>query len=207
MEEVKKGTTTIGLVYNGGVVLAAERRATMGTLIAHKVTEKVFKIDDNLGLTVSGLVGDAQALARVLSAEVALYKRRRNVPMTVKAAATIMSNILQQNRPFPYYVGLLIGGIDKMGGHVYSIDAVGGAIPDKYITSGSGSPIVYGVLEDRYKEDMPEEEAVELIIRSLTAAIARDSASGNGMDIVLITQEGVKRLSDEEIARKTKNLS
>ena len=111
IEEVKKGTTTIGIVCKDGVVMATEMRATMGTLIAHKTTQKLFKIDDNIGLTVAGVVGDAQTLARYIGAEVELYKLKRGQPMTVRSAATLTSNILAGSRFYPYYVGLILGGI------------------------------------------------------------------------------------------------
>ncbi|HEC94527.1 MAG TPA: archaeal proteasome endopeptidase complex subunit beta, partial [Thermoplasmatales archaeon] len=162
----KTGTTTLGLVCKDGVVVATERRATMGTLIAHKTTKKLFKIDDHLALTTAGLVGDVQVLARYLNAEAKLYRLSRNTKMPVKAAATLMANILNQRKFFPYYVQLIIGGYDSSGGHLYSLDAAGGAIPDKYTATGSGSPYVFGVLEDHYKDDIDVEKGVELAIRA-----------------------------------------
>src|SRR5512136_3390453 len=164
-EEVKKGTTTIGLVCQDGVVMATEKRATMGTLIAHKSTQKLFRIDSNLGLTVAGVVGDAQTLARYITAEVELYKLKRGVGMSVRSAATLTSNILGGNRYYPYYVGLIIGGVDSEGSHVYSLDMAGGSIPDDYVTTGSGSPFVYGVLEDHYQKTIVIKDAIDLAIR------------------------------------------
>jgi proteasome beta subunit len=205
-EELKKGTTTLGLVCKDGVVMATERRATMGTLIAHKTTQKLFQIDDNLGLTVAGLVGDAQVLARYLSAEVELYKLKRNTHMTVKAASTLMANILSGRRYFPYWVALIIGGIDNDGGHVYSLDAAGGAIEDKYVTTGSGSPYVYGVLEDHYKDGLSTSEGTDIAIRALTAAMKRDAASGDGIDLAVIKKKEFKQLSDDDITERKKKL-
>lgn len=205
-EELKKGTTTLGLVCKDGVILATERRATMGTLIAHKVTKKLFKIDENLGLTVAGLVGDAQVLARYLSAEVELYKLKRNTSMTVKAASTLMSNILSGRRYFPYWVALVIGGMDSEGGHVYSLDAAGGAIEDQYVTTGSGSPYVYGVLEDHYKEGLSTSDGIDLAIRALNAAMKRDAASGDGIDIAVIKKKEFKQLSEDEVTDRKKKL-
>ena len=205
-EELKKGTTTLGIVCKDGVVLATERRATMGTMIAHKVTKKLFKIDDNLGLTVAGLVGDAQVLARYLSAEVELYKLKRNTSMTVKAASTLMSNILSGRRYFPYWVALIIGGIDNEGGHVYSLDAAGGAIEDEYVTTGSGSPYVYGVLEDHYKKGLSTPEGIDLAIRGLNAAMKRDAASGDGIDVAVIQKKEFKRLSEDEVGERKKKM-
>jgi proteasome beta subunit len=202
IEEVKKGTTTIGLVCKEGVVMATEMRATMGTLIAHKATQKLFKIDDNLGLTVAGVVGDAQSLARYITAEVELYKLKRGQPMTVRSAATLTSNILAGNRFYPYYVGLILGGIDREGGHVYSLDMVGGAIADDYVTTGSGSPYVYGVLEDHYEKSLSVSDGVDLAARGLHAAMKRDSASGDGYAIATITKEGFATVDEKEIQKR-----
>jgi proteasome beta subunit len=201
-EEVKKGTTTIGLVCKEGVVMATEMRATMGTLIAHKTTQKLFTIDDNLGLAVAGVVGDAQTLARYITAEVALYKLKRGQGMTVKSAATLTSNILAGSRFYPYWVGLILGGVDRDGGHVYALDMVGGAIPDEYVTTGSGSPYVYGVLEDHYEKGLSVNEGLDLAIRSLNAAMKRDSASGDGMTVASITSEGFTFLDEKEIQKR-----
>ncbi|MEW5936585.1 MAG: archaeal proteasome endopeptidase complex subunit beta [Candidatus Thermoplasmatota archaeon] len=201
-EEFKKGTTTVGIVCKDGVVLGTERRATMGTLIAHKTTKKLFRIDEMMGLTVAGLVGDAQILARYLMAEVELYKLKRGAPMTIRASATLISNILNGTKYFPYWVQLLLGGVDEEGAHVYSIDAAGGAIPDLYATTGSGSPYVYGVLEDHFSEGLSTIEGANLAIRGLHAAMKRDAASGDGIDIATITKDGFIELSQEEIQKR-----
>jgi proteasome beta subunit len=202
IEEVKKGTTTIGLVCKEGVVMATEMRATMGSLIAHKTTQKLFKIDDNLGLTVAGVVGDAQTLARYITAEVELYKLKRGQPMSVKSAATLTSNVLGGNRFYPYYVGLILGGIDRDGGHVYALDMVGGAIPDDYVTTGSGSPYVYGVLEDHYEKGLSVTDGIDLAIRALHAAMKRDSASGDGYAVASITKDGFVTYDDKDVQKR-----
>jgi proteasome beta subunit len=204
--ELKTGTTTLGLVHKEGVVMATEHRATMGTLIAHKATQKLFKIDENLGLTTAGLVGDAQLLARYLMAEVELYKLKRSETMSIRAAATLMANILAGRRFYPYWVQLLIGGVDDEGGHVYSLDPAGGCIPDDYVTTGSGSPYVYGVLENNYKANMSTNDAVDLAIQSLTAAMNRDAASGNGYDIAVITKKGWNGIAESEVNKRKSKL-
>ncbi len=208
MDNMKTGTTTIGIVNADGVVLASENRATMGNFIAHKETQKVFKIDDNLGLTTAGLVGDAQILARYLRAEVELYKLKRASPMTVRSAATLTANILRRGGGAYgyYYVGLIVGGYDKEGGHVFSLDAAGGSIPDHYISVGSGSPYAYGVLEDHYNKDIALDDAINLAIRALNAAMKRDSASGDGMDIATITKDGYVEVSKEEILKRASRM-
>lgn len=202
IEDVKKGTTTIGLVCQEGVVMATEQRATMGTLIAHKTTQKLFKIDDNLGLTVAGVVGDAQTLARYITAEVELYKLKRGQQMSVRSAATLTSNILAGSRYYPYWVGLILGGFDREGSHVYALDMVGGAIPDDYVTTGSGSPYVYGVLEDHYQKGLTVSDGIDLAVRGLHAAMKRDSASGDGYSVASITREGFSQLDEKEIAKR-----
>ena len=204
---LKTGTTTVGVVTKDGVVMGADQRATMGHLIAHKNTQKLFKIDDHLAMTIAGGVGDAQVLVRWLQSETDLYKLRRGTEISVKSAATIMANILNQNKFTPYYVQLLIGGVDLEGSHIFSLDAAGGSIPDKFVTTGSGSVFVYGVLEDRWREDMTLEEGVDLVTRGLAAAMKRDSASGDGMMICTITHDkGVVLLTKDEIAARRKKL-
>lgn len=204
-EELKKtGTTTVGLTAKDGMVIGTERRATMGTLIAHKETQKLFRIGDHLALTTAGLVGDAQVLARYLSAETEIYRMRRDQPMPVKSAATLLANILNQRKFAPYYVQLIVGGFDRDGAHVYSLDAAGGAIPDKWTTTGSGSPYVFGVLEDHYRDGLTADDALTLAIRGLSAAMRRDSASGDGMDIAVIDKKGYRAVERSDIEKRLK---
>jgi proteasome beta subunit len=206
-EELKKtGTTILGLVCKDGVVIATERRATMGTLIAHKATKKLYQIDNHLALATAGLVGDLQVLSRYLSAETKLYCLKRDVEMSVQSAATLMSNILNSRKFYPYYVQLILGGWDSTGGHVYSLDAAGGAIPDKYTAGGSGSPYAFGVLEDSYKDDMTVSDGIDLAIRAVTAAMGRDSASGNGADVAVITEKEFKMIPEEEIKKRLQKM-
>ncbi len=206
-KELKQtGTTTTALVCKNGVVMATEHRATAGTLIAHKKTQKLFKIDENLGLTVAGLVGDAQTLARYIKAEAELYRLKRSQPMSVMAASTLMANILSGRAYFPYWVQLIIAGVDPSGGHVYSLDAAGGSIEDEYVSTGSGSPFVYGVLEDNFKSGLTTSEGADLVIRAITAAMARDAASGDGIEIAIINNKGFNLLTEKEIKERAKKM-
>jgi proteasome beta subunit len=204
---LKTGTTTVGIVCKDGVVMGADMRATMGHLIAHKRTDKLFKIDEHLAMTIAGSVGDAQVLVRWLTSEVELYQVKRNAPMSVRAASTLMANILNQRKFTPFYVQLLVGGVDQEGPAIYSLDAAGGSIPDKFVTTGSGSVFVYGVLEDHYKDNMTIEEGLDLAVRGIAAAMKRDSASGDGMNVCSITtKSGFKALTAEDIAARRKRL-
>ena len=202
LQESMKGTTTIGIVFDGGVILATEKRATMGYMIASKKAKKVYKVADRIGLTTAGGVGDAQQLARILTVECNLYQIRRSRPITVGAAATLLSNYLNQNRHFPYYVQLLVGGIDETGPSVYSVDAMGGATKEEEIVAtGSGSPMAYGVLEDRYRKNMKEDEAIDIAVRALKSAMKRDAGSGEGIHVVVITKDKYDVLAEDALQK------
>ena len=194
MTAVKTGTSTVGICFDGGVVVGADHRATMGHFVANKSVQKLFKIADNLALTTAGLVGHAQSLSRTLAAEMNLFELKRGCQMTVKGAATLTANILVGR---PHWVQLLIAGVDEDGEHVYSIDSAGGSIPDEYCATGSGSPYMYGVLEDQFKSNMSEKEALKVAAKALLASAQRDAASGNGMDLSVITAKSGFRLLDE----------
>jgi proteasome beta subunit len=197
-----KGTTTVGLKCKDGVVFATERRATMGNLIAHKVADKIFKIDDHIGATIAGGVGDAQSLMKYISAEVALYRLRNGAKISVESAATLTANILHSSRFYPFYVQTLLGGVDDSGPALFSLDPAGGVIKDNVISTGSGSPVAYGVLEDRYDEDIDVEEGVEIAVRAIQSAMERDAFSGNGVLVATVTEEGFKMIPEEEVKSK-----
>lgn len=203
---LKTGTTTLAIACPDGVVMATEKRATMGHLVGHKNTQKLFPVDSHLALTTAGLVGDAQMIARHLQAQAQLYRFKRDAPLPVRGAATLLGNILNQSRYSPYWVQLIVGGVDQKGGSIYSVDSAGGAIQDPWTITGSGSAFAYGVLEDRIEPNTPVKEAVDLAIRGLNAAMRRDSASGNGIDLAVIDAGGFRRLSDEDIAKRHKAL-
>jgi proteasome beta subunit len=205
-ERLLKGTTTIGLVCKDGVVLATERRATAGSFISNKQTQKLFKIDENIGITIAGLVGDAQVLTRYLKAEVSLYRLRRSAPLTAEGAATLLANILSGNRYYPYYAWLILGGVDSKGSHVFSVDPAGGCIEDRFVSVGSGSTILYGLLEEGYSRDMSTSDGVDLALRGLTAAMKRDSASGDGYLVHIISPKEYRELSEDEINKRLKAL-
>ena len=196
-DAVKTGTSTLGITFDNGVVVGADHRATMGHFIANKSVQKLFGISDYVALTTAGLVGHAQSLSRTLSAELRLYELKHGKPMTVKGAATLTANILSGR---PHYVQLLIVGVDDSGSSVYSIDSAGGSIPDVYCATGSGSPYMYGVLEDQFKDGMSQDDALRVAAKALLASAQRDAASGNGMDLAVITLEaGFRLLSEEEV--------
>ena len=197
---LKTGTTTVGVKCKNGVILASESKSTLGYLVASNTAKKVYQIDDKIALTTAGGAGDSQAVVRMLKAEINLYKIMRENEMTVKSVTTLLSNIFQSSRYFPIMAMLIIGGHDKYGFHIYSIDPLGGFDEDNYTSTGSGSPIAYGVLEDGYKKDMDVKEGIKLAVRAINSAKKRDIFSGgNKIQVVVINENELKKLSEKEI--------
>ncbi len=205
MQTLKTGTTTLGLVAKDAVILGAEKKATMGYLIESKLARKVHPLDEHLGLTIAGSVGDAQAMVRLLRAQFKLYKLDRGA-ITVKAAATLMMNILQGSKWMPFFNQFILGGYDSNGPQVYSIDLAGGSSSeDKFFSTGSGSPYAYGVLEANFRENMSVDEACALALRAIRSAIERDIGSGGrGFTIAVIDKNGYRELSENEIKQYMK---
>jgi len=201
MEDMKKGTTTIGLIAKDAVVMASEQKSVLGYMIESKLAKKIYQLDDHIGLTVAGAVGDAQAMVRLLKAQLKLYKLDRG-PITVKAAATLLSNILQSSKYFPYINQFILAGYDNQPG-LYSFDPFGGFdFKDKFYSTGSGSPFAYGVLEAGFKENMTTEETIALVIKAIKVAIERDIGSGGkGFEVVIIDKNGYRELSQQELKR------
>jgi proteasome beta subunit len=198
-----KGTTTVGIICNNGLVLATERRATMGNLIASRDAQKIYKLTDNIAMTIAGSVGDGQRLARMLQVEAKLFELRRHGPMSINALSMLLANLLWEYRIF--YIQVLLGGVDRTGPKLYSLDPMGGRIEEvKFSSTGSGSPMAYGVLEDRYKADMSVEQGVELAAKALESAMKRDSASGNGMQFAVITPEKFE-IFEREVSKQVYN--
>ncbi|MFH1317171.1 MAG: proteasome subunit beta [Candidatus Woesearchaeota archaeon] len=206
-KELKTGTTTVGIVCKGGIVLAADRRATSGFLIAHKKADKIHKLTENVAVTIAGTVSDAQLLIRYSQSELRLKKIRTGEDVTVKDAANLVARLVYSNiRKFSTIPGIahfLLGGYDKTGLYLYDLYPDGSIeMCDDYISSGSGSVMAYGVLETLYKKDMSIEEGITLAAKCINAAIQRDAASGEGFQVITVTSEGVKTVVDKELRVK-----
>jgi len=195
---VAKGTTTVGVVCKDGVILASDTRVTMGYFIAHKKGKKVYKIDDHLAMTISGSVADAQKAVEILKVNSRLYRLNFQRPMPVKSAARLVANLLFSARMFPLVAQVIVGGVDDSGAHIYSLDPFGSVTEEKCVATGSGSPIAYGVLEDKYREDSTIKEILPVVVRSIDSAMKRDTASGDSFDVSIITREGYRELGEEE---------
>lgn len=195
---VLKGTTTIGVVCKDGVILASDTRVTMGSYVAHKHGKKIYKIADHLAMTISGGVADAQRTVDILKVNAQLYKLNIGRPMPVSSAARLIANLLFSSRYAPLVAQVLIGGVDDTGPHVFSLDPFGSLTEEKCVATGSGSPIAYGVLEDKYREDMYAKEVLPVIVKSVDSAMKRDAASGDSFNMAVIDEKGYQELTEGE---------
>ena len=197
---LKTGTTIVGLKCKDGVILAADKRMTLGgQIIAHRRFEKVVILNDNIALCIAGGVSDIQLLIKIIKAQLKLDELRRSKKLDVKSSANLLSNLVYQNvRKFsaiPAITGFLLGGRDDNGVYLYHL-GIDGALTeyDDYASDGSGFMFATGVLESAYKKDMTMDEGVKLIAKAINAAIQRDAASGDGIDIISITKAGIKKV-------------
>jgi len=188
----KTGTTTVGMVCKNAVILGADKRASMAYFVASKTAEKLHKIQDHLYMTIAGTVADAQYLIDVLRAETTLFQLAHDgKPILIKSAGKLLSNILYQNKMFPFEVGLILGGVtEEEGPTLLDIGAYGSILPEKYCAIGSGQNFSYGVLEAKYKDKLSIKEGKEIIISAISTSIIRDMASGNGIDIAVVKKKG-----------------
>ncbi|MEM3788258.1 MAG: archaeal proteasome endopeptidase complex subunit beta [Candidatus Bathyarchaeia archaeon] len=193
-----KGTTTVGVVCKDGVILASDTRVTMGFYVAHKHGKKIYKIDDHMAMTIAGTVADAQRTVDILTANAQLYKINMGRPMPISSAARLIANLLFSARYIPLATQVLIGGVDDTGPHVYSIDLFGSLTEEKCVATGSGSPIAYGVLEDKFREGMSVAEALPIIVRAVDSAMKRDTASGDSFNVAVVDANGYRELTNEE---------
>lgn len=205
IQQLRTGTTTVGIICRDGVILAAEKKATIGYTIDSKVSRKVYQLDNHIGMTIAGSVGDAMAVVRLMKAQLKLYKLERG-PITVRGAAALLENILQGNKYYPYMNMFILGGFDVNGPQIWSLDPVGGGSNlDKYYSTGSGSPFALGALETEYNDNMAVAEGAALAIRAIKVAIERDIGSGGrGFTVAVITKDGYKELTEAEIKAYSK---
>ncbi len=191
LQSIKTGTTTVGLVCKDAVILGTDKRASMAYFVASKTAEKLHKIQDHLYMTIAGSVADALYLVDILRAETSLYQLQHEKKIKVKSAGKLLSNILYQNKIFPFEVGLILGGVTEEEGPILlDIGAYGSILPEKFCAVGSGQNFSYGVLEARYKDGLTIEEGKEIVKKAITSSIIRDMASGNGIDIAVVKKDG-----------------
>lgn len=195
----KKGTTTVGIKCTDGIVMAADKRVTLGgMLVANKRFDKVFPITDNIAITMAGSVSDAQLITRLLIAELKLRKMRLDREPKVKEAANLLGTIVYGNirrlTPFLSVTGFLIGGIDEDNFRLYEIGIDGSVIESEdYVADGSGMFMAISVFDTLYKKDIKVADGIKLAVKAINAAMQRDTATGEGIDVYTITKVGVKK--------------
>jgi len=200
-----KGTTTVGVVCKDGVILASDTRVTMGFFVAHHKGKKVYKIDDHMAMTISGGVADAQKAVDILKANAQLYRLNTNRPMPISSAARLVANLLFSSRYAPLIAQVLIGGMDNTGPHVFAVDPFGSITEEKCTATGSGSPVAYGVLEDKYKQDAHIRDMISIVVKAVESAMRRDAASGDSFDVSIIDKKGYRELNEKEKRNITAN--
>ena len=197
-DQIKKGTTTCALTCNDGIVLAADTRASAGFFIADRHVMKIQKVDRHMGMTIAGGVADAQNLVDIMRYNANIYRLTNRELMPIKSAARLCSNVLFNQRYYPYYVQIILAGFDNVGGQIYNIDLFGSITTEKFISTGSGSPVAYGYLESEFKEDLSVNEGYKIAIQAIAAAIRRNAGTGDNINAVIIDKEGYRELSREK---------
>ncbi|RLF12437.1 MAG: proteasome endopeptidase complex, archaeal, beta subunit [Thermoprotei archaeon] len=203
---LRLGTTTIGVVCSDGVILVTDRRVTSGFFIANKRGKKICKIDDHIAATIAGVVADAQMLIDRISAQARLYKLMNGRPIGVKAAATLASNILFSARYYPFILQAIVAGVDDEGSRMFNLDLFGTMTEERYIATGSGSPMALGVLEGAYHDGMTVAEAIPVVIKAVSSSMKWDPASGEGFDVAIITKKGIEEKPGETLIKELGSL-
>ncbi len=186
------GATAVGVRTNNGVVLGAERRFSYGGFVMSKAAKKVCTITDSVGMAAAGLVADMQAIAKSIRAEIKYYELTVQRRASVRTVSKLIANMLYSYKFMPLMSEILVGGVDDSGSHLYIMDPVGSLIEDDYASIGTGAPIAIGIIESAYRSNLDINEAKELVIKAIKAALSRDSMSGDGIDILVITREGTR---------------
>src|SRR3989344_1399525 len=208
---LKSNTSIVGIVCKDGVVLAADRRVTAGSLIMNKAYKKILPVNEHLIVAYTGGVADAQLTNKILSAELRLKELKTKSKPTVEESANLLGMLVYRSirtpSMIPSIVGTLLAGVDQDGkAHLYTIEPAGGAykVEDYDANFSSGMPYILGLLEGEYKEDLTVQEGIELAKRCIKSSIQRDVGSGNGIDIFTATKSGVQQVVSEEIVPQYK---
>ncbi len=197
-EKILHGTTTVGIKAKDGVVLCADMRASAGYFIANNNTMKIQQIDDHAGMTMAGGVADAQNITDILRYHANLHRIQKNEPISIKSLTRLASLIFHQNRGYPFMADILVGGYDNQGAALFNIDMFGSVEEKTYVTTGSGSPVAYGLLEEEYREDLNVESAKVVALRAVKAAITRNIGTGDGINVSIIDKNGFRLLTKEQ---------
>jgi proteasome beta subunit len=197
-EKILHGTTTVGIKVKDGVVLCADMRASAGYFIANNNTMKIQKIDTHAGMTMAGGVADAQNITDILRYHANIHRMQKGEPILIKSLTRLTSLIFHQNRGYPFIADIIVGGYDKQGAALYNIDMFGSVEEKTYVTTGSGSPVAYGLLEEEHNENLSIDDAKVIALRAVKAAITRNIGTGDGINVAIIDKDGFRLLTREQ---------
>ncbi len=197
-EKILHGTTTVGIKAKDGVVLCADMRASAGYFIANNNTMKIQKIDEHAGITMAGGVADAQNITDILRYHANIHRIEKQEPIPIKSLTRLTSLIFHQNRGYPFIADILVGGYDNAGPALFNIDMFGSVEEKTYVTTGSGSPVAYGLLEEEYRDDLTAEEAKVIALKAVKAAITRNIGTGDGINVSIIDKDGFRLLTKDQ---------
>jgi proteasome beta subunit len=189
------GATAVGIVYDGGVVMASERRVSYGNFIVSKNTKKTFQITDFVGACCAGMVADMQVLAMQMRALTKIRKLELKREIPPNSVAKMMSSLMYERRFYPLLTQVIVGGVDGNPA-VYTLDPLGSVLPDDYAAVGTGAEMALGVLDQEYKKELKEKEAISLAVKSIKSAIMRDAASGEGIDVLVADKNGIREFTE-----------
>lgn len=188
------GATAIGITCTDGIVLAAEKRVSYGNFVVNKTTKKVFPITPSVAAACAGMIADMQVLVRQVAALSKIRRLETRREVATNSVAKLMSVIMFERRYFPLLTQVVVGGIDP-NPSIYTLDPLGSLLPDDYAAVGTGAEMALGVLDSEYKKEMTRTAAKNLAVKSITSSIQRDSASGDGIDLLVISKKGIEEES------------
>ncbi len=188
------GATTVGLTCESGITLAAEKRISYGNFVVNKNTKKIFQITDQVAAGCAGMVADMQVLTRQVSALAKIRKLETRREMATNSIAKLMSVIMFERRFFPLLTQVIVGGVQNEP-QIYTLDPLGSLLPDNYAVVGTGAELALGIIDAEYKKNMSQDESKKLALKAIKSSIQRDSASGDGIDILTISKKGIEEES------------
>ncbi|HYY65820.1 MAG TPA: proteasome subunit beta [Nitrososphaeraceae archaeon] len=188
------GATAVGISYTNGVILASEKRVSFGNFVVYKNTKKTFPVTDKVGAACAGMVADMQVLIRQITALAKIRKLETRRNIAPNSVAKLMSVVMFERRFFPLLTQVVVGGINEKP-EIYTLDPLGSVLPDDYAAVGTGAEMALAIMDEEYKPSMSEEKAKELAVRAIKSAVQRDAASGDGIDILMITTSSIREES------------
>jgi len=194
------GATAVGIAFQDGVVLVSEKRIAYGNFLVSKNVQKTFEITPNVAVACAGLVADMQLLTLQIAALAKIRRMdlRRAVP--TNTIAKMISGMMYERRFFPFLTQIIVGGVVGKPS-IYTLDPLGSVLPDDYAAVGTGAEMALGVLDPQFKDGMTEDEAVDLAVKAVRAAAMRDSFSGDGINVTVITSDDIKKTEIQAVQK------